>query len=310
MKSKKTRFLISLSCVLIFIFSTLIGGYILIDKLLVSKYFGAYGINNLKQLVNLVTTIYSIPNEKDFITNPYTKADSTSLTTKFTEAGFPTLSNGEIDYEAIGRGEYERHPEESFIENSLTLSDKEIASFMSQILESGVLISNFPDLTYIDTLKMEVKQVTITPKTKIEESSTDEISYYKKDASFYITIKIDTSSAKQQIAENIDAPKFLVDWIIPEVMYISASFDASLNYQWEIENTGLAINSKTAKQSEVLLSLLLSFIYPESENMTIDELSTQLASLVFAGLDIIGSFDFISYQTGQNQTNGIKLYLK
>jgi hypothetical protein len=130
---------------------------------------------------------------------------------------------------------------------------------------------------------MQVKQLSITPLELESNDSTlasDQLLNYSSDsANLSLTVKISTESAKQQIAKNIDAPQFLVDWIIPEEMYITASFSTEKGENGEIAytNTSLSINSKTPKQSEVLLSLLISFIYPDSENMTIDEL-TKLCS--------------------------------
>lgn len=315
MKRTKIKFFIVLTVVIALICGTVVGGYFAIDRLLVPKYFARYGINDLPELVDIVQTIYVIPDEDSFITNAYTKADAQSMTTKFTNAGFPTLNNGEIDFESIAKANYDRNPEKNFSETHLTLTDKEIATILNQILETGVLVSNFKSLSYLDTLKMQVKQLSITPLELESEDATlasDQLLNYSSDsANLSITVKITTESAKQQIAKNIDAPQFLVDWLIPEEMYITASFSTEKSESGEISytNTSLSINSKTPKQSEVLLSLLISFIYPDSENMTIDELTTELGKLVVTGLNLLGSFEYVQVESLTSSAFGIKLEL-
>lgn len=317
MKTKKYKFFIALTIIIVVLASSVLGGYFLIDKVLVPRYFGAYGINNLGELVDLVETIYKVPNEKDFISNPFTKSDSKNLTKKFTLAGFPTLPSGEIDYESIGKGLYTRTPDESFTEDKIILTDKEVAALVDQILDSGVLVSNFPDLAYLDTLQMSIKQVLISPSelspsddeydSKIEDSK---IQYSPTSATLSATVQINTESARQQIAKNLDAPKFLIDWIIPDSLYVSATFyTCNTENGRVIQKPELSINSKTPKQSEVLLKLLISFIYPDNKNMTIDDLCTQLGNLVLTGLDLIGSFNFIQIVVGSTSDFGIELTL-
>ena len=316
MKRKKIKFIIVLVTILTLLCGSVAGGYYAIDSVLVPKYFGRYGINDLPELVDIVQTIYLVPSEDTFITNPHTKADSTSMTTKFKDAGFPISQSGEIDFEKVAHQEYSRIPSEGFTDNYLWLTDKEIAAILDQILNTGILVSNFKSLSYLDTLQMEVKQLTITP-IELESSnsklaSETLLNYSSHSANLSLTVKISTESAKKQIAKNIDAPQFLIDWIIPETMYITASFSIDRNESNEIiyTNTSLSINSKTPKQSEVLLSLLISFIYPDSANMTIDELTTELAKLTISGLELLGNFEYVQIETKTSSAFGIKLELQ
>ena len=64
---------IALLCVVVVIFS---GGFLFLDKLIVPKYFGQYGIKGLKDLVSVVSSLYSVPNESKFVT---LLASSTSI---------------------------------------------------------------------------------------------------------------------------------------------------------------------------------------------------------------------------------------
>ena len=318
MKRSKTKFIVVLTTVLILITGTVIGGYYAIDKLLVPKYFGRYGINNLPELVDLVQTIYIVPSEDSFINNPYTKADAQTMTAKFAKVGFPTLANGEIDFETIVKSEEKRFlktDSESFNETHITLTDKEIATILNQILDTGILVSNFKSLSYLDTLQMQIKQLSITPTDLESKDSTlaseQFMDFSSNSANLSLTIKITTESAKQQIAKNIDAPQFLIDWIIPEEMYITASMSTEIDKDGNhtFSNTSLSINSKTPKQSEVLLSLLISFIYPDSENMTIDELTTALGDLAIEGINLLGDFEYVQVETKTSSSFGIKLEL-
>jgi len=306
MRKHKTKFFIGLTISLIVIAASIFGGYIMIDKLLVPKYFSQYGINNLPELVELVKTIYIVPDEESFITSPYTEYDNLSAKNKLIDAGFPTLASGEIDYEAIATEDFTLLPSEDFVDDFVVLSDKEVAAIAGDILSSGILTSSFPDLSYIDTLNMEIKQINILPSTtnKVENNYKEEdlkdgsmlssIISTTTDANLSITIKIDTESARKQIAENLKMPLFLIDWIIPDTMYVTSTIDTFINQETnkrEYKNASLSINSKTAKQSEVLLKLLISFIFPD-EGFTIEEFANQLASIAIDGINVLGELKF------------------
>ena len=322
MRRSKTKFFIGLIIAVSVLFLSIFGGYVMIDKFLVPKYFGAYGINNLSELVGIVQTIYIVPDEKDFITNPYSEFDATSSNNKLILAGFPALKDGNINYEAIAEKDYTLTPDASFVDNFILLSDKEVASIAANILSSGILVSKFPDLSYINTLNMEIKQISITPsETNVEEnmydestldpnSELDKIISTTTDANLSLTIKIDTDSARKQISSNLNMPLFLIDWIIPDTMYITSTIDTIVNTstgERSYTNATLAINSKTAKQSEVLLKLLVSFIFPD-ETFTIEELSSQLGSLAIEGMNVLGNFKFATIKsTTTTNSYGIKL---
>lgn len=324
MRKNKAKFFIGLLVALGVITASIFGGYIMIDKLLVPKYFSQYGINNLPELVELVKTIYIVPNEDTFITNPYTDFDNSSAKNKLIKAGFPTLKNNELDYESIASSAYTLKPDETMVDNFIVLTDKEVAGLSHDILSSGILVSSFPDLSYINTLNMEIKQLSITPEEEslkenifneedlIEGSALNQIVSTTPNATLLITIKIDTESARKQISENLSMPLFLIDWIIPDTMYVTSTIDTYINKETnkrEYKNATLSINSKTAKQSEVLLKLLISFIFPD-ESFTIDEFSNQLASLAIEGINMLGNLNFAYLNTPkQTTTPGIVLHI-
>lgn len=307
-KQRRAKFFICLAIVLAVISGSVIGGYFIIDRCLVPQYFAKYGINNLKELVDIASTIYSTPNESDFITNPFTKADKTSAENLMIEAGFPRLVNGGLDYEKIGKGKYTLTPSEDFNQNYIFLTDRQSAGILNETVETGVLVSNSSalsylgsDLTYLDTLKMSIKQFIITPIFETEEDTST------NSARLVVTIKIDTSTARTEISQNLQTPKFLIDWIIPSSIYLTGRFEimnAGTKDQ-SIEHALLAINSKTPKQSEVLLKLLMEFIYPNQTDLTIESFTASLGDLVLTGLASIGKFEF----TTEGKSNGVKIFL-
>lgn len=304
MKKNRINLFVALSVVLVFLVGITFGGYMIIDRVLVPKYFSAFGINNLNELIEIVDTIYTIPNEDEFIEEPFTASDLKNATKILVNAGFPTLSTGEIDYESIGNYNYVLTPPQPVVEDFIVLTNKEVASIMNEILESGILVSNFPELSYIDTLEMEVKQVVISPLDDKNELT-------KTDAKLLTTIKLDTLSARKQISENLEVPQFLIDFIIPDTIYMTASFDTFVDESGKrtYNNGTLAINSKTAKQSEVIMNLLLSFIYSSEETLSIEELTHQIGMLIIDGLDVLGQFEFVEIEEKIGTTTGVKIYL-
>lgn len=325
MRKSRTRFFIGLAVTLVILTTSVISGYFIIDKLLVPKYFSEYGINNLSELVNVVQTIYIVPDEKDFITNPYTEFDSSSATNKLITAGFPKLSTGEIDYETIAKNNFVFAPAESFVDNFILLSDKEVASIAGGIIDSGILISNFPDLAYINTLNIELKQIVITPNSNTSVPNTNQtdptldpdsqeknIISTNTEANIVVTLKLDTESAKKQISTNLNMPMFLVDWIIPDKMYVTCQMDTRIDQSTSkrvYEKASLSINSKTAKQSEVLLNLLISFIFPEG-TFTIETFANELCALSIDGINMLGEMEFATIKATSSTTlSGIKLYI-
>lgn len=321
MRKSKIRFFIGLLIAISILSTSVVGGYLIINNILVPQYFSQYGINSLNELVNVVQTIYIVPDEKDFITNGFSSFDKENAISKLTTAGFPTLKNGGIDYDAIARRDFSFSPDSDFVDNFVVLSDKELATIVTDIIDAGLLATNYPGLDAIDTLNMELKQIIITPKKeslKINEKQflpeTDEKSaerYIKSttyDANIKLTIMLDTISARQQICSNLNMPKFLVDWIIPDYIYVTCQMDTYKNENGErlYDNTNIAINSKTPKQSEVLLKLLLSFIYPEN-SYTPESFSNELSSLAIQGINMLGQIEFAYFETASSIQSGVKL---
>lgn len=336
-KTRSYRFLINLCIILVVLAGVVAGGFLALDKVVVPKYFGKYGINSMRELVDMVKTMHAVPSESDFVKNPHSKKDKTNAKNKLLEVGFPKLLNGEINYSEVIKEDFFVVTSPEYPNNYLELSDTEVAAMMDDILDSGVLIPELKDLSYLDTLSMEVTEVIITPTgkpTKIilsdstsestddpegeepseeptEEPEAEEVNSYLS-ARISITIKVNLSDAITQMSKNLDVPLFLLNMIIPNRMYITSSFNTSINEVglWEYSDTSLTVNAKTQKQSEVVLNLLISFIYPEDEEMSIEKLSNEIADMVRYSLELIGEITFADdIKVGTTNYSGIRVKL-
>jgi len=291
-KNKTLKFFISLAIILVVLTGIFVGGYFILDKAVVPKYFGEYGIHNMSELVGMMSTLYNNKTEKDIVINPFTSSDADAAESKLIAVGFPALSSGRLDYKKLAEGDYSP---DTLSEVSLT--DRELASLIDGMLQSGVLVDKLPNLKYINTLYMSCLQVKIYP-----EYVDGVINENKADLSFII--KLDTSSMRGQMAEEMQMPIFLLNMIVPNTMYITSNITLEVrDGEWVYEGGGIGINGKTEKQSKILLNLLIDFIFPKEDNMTIEELESSLGDVVIKGTSLLGSARFTdsiysSMQTG------------
>lgn len=304
-KKNKIKFIITLVVVLIFFVGIFLGGYLIIDKKMVPNYLGKYGINNLHELVDLANAMYKLPKEKDFITNGFTETDSAEINKSLALAGYPSLQNGKIDYTAIWENSpFTRVPDPSFTDDFLLVKDSGIAVILDDIIKSNILTST-PNLNYLNTTStsIDVKQLKIQPAMGEKE-------ILPNLANIQIIIKLDTASLRSTMAKNLDTPTFLIDWLIPDVMYFSASFDVKNlgENNFEFTNATLSVNTKDSASSVVLLNLLISFIYPENLNVTIESLATEFGHLFADSISLISNDSSMVVITTKSTTkNGIKL---
>lgn len=305
-KHKVAKLFINLTIVIVVLASILLGGYFAIDKIIVPKYFSEYGIYNMNDLVNIMKTLYTSPNEKNFITNPYTSFDTQNAVRKLVNAGFHTKpgTTDELDYDAIAEGTgFTLNPDIDYVE----LNDCEIAGVLNQMLASGVLSRYLPNLDYLNTINMEAREVVITPAT-----TNGVLNPYA--ANISVVIKLDTSAVRAQMASYMDVPIFLLNMILPETLYIESSMDVSIdeNQNWKHSNTFIYINGRTQEQSEKLLELLISFIFPQEEEMTLEKFSETMGELLEYGLKMMGDVQFtneINMGAQSSSKNGIHVTL-
>ena len=298
-KNKVVNLFIRLFVVLAVISAVVFSVYFALDKWVVPKYFKAYGINNMQELVTTMKTLYTSPKEDKMITNGFNKADENMATEKLIAAGFPTLHDGTVDYKTIADG-----GDYTLVSGEYKFTDKELAAIINQMLQSGILESKLPNLQYIDTTSISVLEVDIYPQ-KIEGD--DEITYSQKSADVKFIFKFDTSAVRNKIAEEMDTPMFLLNMILPKVIYITTEFNITIedDGSYTMTNGTVGINNRTAQQSQILLDMLIGFIFPEQDEMTTAKLIAEFEKLIPQGLGYLGNISF------ENQINaqGLKGFI-
>ena len=283
MKRKKHGFLIGFSVVILCIAFLFVGGYFVLDKSVVPKYFGEYGINNMGDLVGMMKTLYSSPSEDKLVKNKFSILDLESGEEKLKKV-FPTKENStDLDYNAIADGKDKDGVVYPLV---IAFTDKEIASVVDKMLDMGVLIKKLPNLEYIDTLKINILDLIISPE-EIEEDGIEK-------ASIHALFKVDTTGIREQMAQEMGINMFLLKMIIPEVMYLSLDYTLELtNDDWVYSEGNVSVNGRTAKQSEILMNLLISFIFPVEDEMSLEKLTIEFGNILQYGLDLIGQVEYV-----------------
>ena len=302
MRKKKTGFIFKIFVALTLIGAIFTGGYFFLDKKIVPKYFGMYGINSIPDLVGVVTSLYNSPKESEIVKNGHTQTDFSNAVVKLQKAGYQINDDGSMkdnvfdDFKGTGRVE---------------LTDKELAAVCNKFIADGILVDALPDLNYLNVINISVLELTITP---IESSLEDGL--YTK-AHISSIMKINTSDICEQIAKEMDTPKFLLNMIIPEQLYFSISYDIDLNEENEESqededvkssvnaNGTIAINGRNEKQSRILINLLIDFIFPDSEEMNKDKFTSELGDIIVNGIEILGDFKFANGLGTSKTQNGV-----
>ncbi len=279
MANKKSGIIWKIALFLSIIVAVFGGGYLFLDKMVVPKYFAQYGINGVPDLVGVVTSLYKSPNEKKLVTNGYTQNDITSAITILQDANYKIADDGTIDNSALFKGD-----------KSVKLTDREFAGICNKLIENGILVDVLPNLNYVNLLNISILEVNILPN---EDLATDG-GYSGANISFIA--KIDTVDIREQIAAQMDTPLFLLNMIIPDSLYFSVSYDIDLSKSESerVSDGTISINGRTAKQSQILIDLLIDFIFPAEDNMDLKKFTDTLGNIVLEGIDILGDFKFIN----------------
>lgn len=295
MKKDKSGFwgkIIITLCVIIAIFA---GGYFFLDRLVIPKYFGQYGINSVPDLVGVVSSLYKSPNESKLITNGYTAVDLKNAITKLQASGYKIADDGTVnpdDYDNF-KGD-----------KPVSLTDKEFAAVCNKMVNNGMLVDALPNLNYLNVLNITLLQVEITP----EDESFDGEGYTS--ANMSLIIKIDTTDVREQIAEQMQTPLFLLNMIIPDTLYFSVSYDFDLTAtDSDRTNGSIAINGRSAEQSELLINLLIDFIFPKEDDMNLEKFTMAVGDVALKGIDALGDFKFMK-NMGTNKENGFLINAK
>ena len=293
MNKKRTgivsRILIMLS-VVIAIFA---GGYFFLDKLIVPKYFGSYGINGVPDLVGVVTSLYKSPKESKLVTNGFTQTDFSTAVKALQNSNYLIADDGTIEEKNF----------EIFKGNQpVTLTDKEFASISNKLIdEDGILLEALPNLNYLNIINISILEVIITPDKELKDGD----KYNGANISFIA--KIDTVDIREQISIQMETPLFLLNMIIPDVLYFEVSYDIDLTKAQDerVENGEIAINGRTTEQSEILMNLLIEFIFPDEEQMNLPKFTETFGNIILQGIDVLGEFRFVDGLGISGQQNGI-----
>lgn len=292
MKKKKVKLLSKIMITLCLILAVFVGGYFFLDKTIIPKYFGQYGIGGVSDLVGVVTSLYKSPNESKMITNGYTPTDTSNAISKLRTANYKIEEDGTILEENFN----------SFQGNAnVELTDREFAAVCDKMLKNGILVDVLPELNYLNVINISLLELIITP----DEDSFDGSGFTSANIEFIL--KINTESIREQIASQMDTPLFLLNMIIPDNLYFTVTYDLDLTKQEESRANGtIAINGRTAKQSKVLIELLIDFIFPESDEMNYEKFIQSVGDIALEGIDVLGDFKFIQKESSSGKLeNGI-----
>lgn len=279
---KKTGILAKVFILLAAILAIFTGGYFFLDKLVVPKYFGKFGIDGIVDLIDVVASLYNTPNEASLIKNGYTQTDLTNAISKLQASNYKIEDDGTIKKEDLNNFKGE---------NRVELTDREFAALCNEFLNNGLLEDSLSDLNYLNITKLTLLDLIVTPDDKTYDSETK--TYTKAKIDFII--KIDTTNLREQIAEQMDTPVYLLKMIIPDKMYFQVSYDIDLLKENNKTNGTIAINGRTPEKSENLVNLLISFIFNEEDKMDTQKFIDALGNVAVQGIEALGDFKFAKF---------------
>lgn len=294
MKKKGSGILIKILALLSVVVVIFAGGYFFLDKSIVPKYFGQYGINGVGDLIGVVSSLYDTPKESKFVTNAYSQSDFTNAIAKLQGANYLIADDGSILEEEgrLFKGDKE-----------VKLTDREFAAVCNNLLKDNILVDSLPDLKYLNIINISVLQVVF----EVDKDSYVEAEgiYTKADVSFIA--KVDTTGIREQIAVQMKTPLYLLKMIIPDKIYFEAEYELDLTKEESerVQEGVLEINSKSAKQSEIVIGLLIQFIFPESDEMTIEKFTADFGDIILQGIDFFGKFTFVDNLGVKGNQTGI-----
>lgn len=295
-KFRYTKFIFNLLVVLSIIGTVILGGYFLLDKAVVPKYFSEYGINSMNDLVGMMQTLYSLPSESQIVTNGYNPSDRSIATKTLVKAGYPVFEDGTFDFVSFEEGKKGV--------GDIQLTDRELASVLDNLLDSTEFSDILPNLNNIDTINMNLIELTITPDVLEDLTSS------KNSAHIKFILKVDTSEVRTQMASSMNIPIFLLNMIFPKTLYLTANYNVYIDNSaatsvWQTSKGGLSVNGSTERQSEILLNLLISFLFNEDEAMTIEKLVDNFGHILDQGVELFGEVEFVSKIGTAKSQNGI-----
>ena len=269
-----TKLLIIVGIIVAIVF----GGYIFLDKVIIPKYFSEYGINGMSDLIGVVNSLYKNPKEKNLVKNGWSESDWTSASNKLSESGYNIDDNGDIVIDGFRAEATE----------SVELTDREFAATCNKLIDKKILTDVLPNLNYVNLINISILEVNIVP------DETTIVGDVYNAANINFIAKLKTDDLKDQISLQMETPRSLLDMIIPDILYFQVSYDIDLENSSEdrIEHGLIAINGRTAKESEILINLLIDFIFPPEDGMNLHKFTNTFGEIILKGIDELGEFKF------------------
>jgi len=292
-KRKRSGFIAKVIIIISIVLSIFVGGFFFLDKVIVPKYFGTYGIYNVGDLISVVSSLYSSPKESDIVTNGYSSSDLVNAISKLQAANYKIQDDGTIKSQDIDNFKGD---------GKVTLTDCEFAAVCDKLIENGMLKNALPSLNYLNVINISVLEFSVDP----DEDSLDVADNTYSKAHVKFIVKIETTDIRDQIAKQMNTPMYLLKIIIPDNLYFSINYDIDLNDPVERYSNGdISINGKNPKQSEILINLLIEFIFPEEADMDIEKFTKTIGDVAMKGIDALGTFKFVSGIGLSGRRNGI-----
>lgn len=279
---KKTGILAKVFILLAAILAIFTGGYFFLDKLVVPKYFGKFGIDGIVDLIDVVASLYNTPNEANLIKNGYTQTNLTYAISKLQASNYKIEDDGTIKKDNLNNFKGD---------GKLELTDQEFAALCNTFLNNGLLEDSLSNLNYLNITKLTLLDLIVTPDDEAYDSETK--TYTKAKIDFII--KIDTTNLREKIAEQMDTPVYLLKMIIPDKMYFQVSYDIDLLKENNKTNGTIAINGRSPEKSENLVNLLISFIFNEKDKMDTQKFIDELGNVAVQGIEALGDFRFAKF---------------
>lgn len=280
-QKKKNFFALKIVSLIIFIVAIFAGSFIFLDKVIVPKYFADYNINNFNDLFKVVSSLYSSPDEDEFIENGFEDSDLINGISKFQSAGYKIENDGTIKSENLINFKGDKN---------LFLNQKEFSSICDKFLSIGVFETSLKKLNYFNLKNINVVDFVITPL----EESFDEISNSFKKLNINFDIKVKTIDLKKQISNQMQTPESLIKIIIPDELIFSVNYEIDFNAEnFEQKNNVISINGKSKDDSETLINLLIEFIYPKEDEMNLDNFSKEISKIPLLTLEFLGKFKIV-----------------
>ena len=277
-KEKKSSGVLSKVLILISVVVAIIfGGYFFLDKVIIPQHFSEYGINGMSDLLGVVSSLYKNPKESDLVTNSWSDADYQTAGAKLYESGYNIDENGDIVIDGFKANA-----------DVVELTDREFAAVCNKLIDKGILSEVLPNLNYVNLLNVSILELNIIPN---EEQGQGDV---YSSANINFIAKLNTTDLINQVEKQMETPKSLLKMIIPDTLYFSVSYDLDLEKSAEerIEQGTIAINGRTASQSEILINLLIDFIFPPEDGMNLMKFTQTFGEIILKGIDELGDFKF------------------